>query len=549
MKLYSSILYRLLDRDVDRLHFNDEDNVEDSEEDATYDFMINPYCAIPQFKETYEYKQYKQWKRLLARTKNADFLSQMVYIFVLCYALRMNTCPTVKTKYTALAKAFWSFFYSTHSGNCLGNEVLRFVQQAQRHYFAFAKFARIFRMRRTNVHIDFDLYMNPLSPTSRNTFVLLDNDKIYYFSLADLSHLLTEALTYSHLFCSEPLTVKNPYNNLPFNVSTLYNIYFQMMSAMFVIPKFIRRYFECGFNIYLFKKHNESELREHIVRQYVVKTDPTIIVPDIIHMLKRFDMRTHLYIDPEFPQNVLVDAMKPYITLYYLMKYTSDHIRRHQYTNDLRAHLKKFIELNPGFGRRISPSTPNASRKLANSFMVDFVRPKNVSGITLAPTHIYNDNLYNRFVYYGGFESDTDVWQSGGDSQNEEGDSQNEEGDSQNGGDSQNEEGDSQGGDDSQGGGESESDNDSQTILEESASESINEMLMNSASSEEESESRCLTEESSSSPLPLPTPIPAEDSGSGSDSGSDTSSTDEEWFLTERYTNTENEYDSGSDDE
>jgi len=530
MKLYSSILYRLLDRDIDLLHSgmpsNTEESEADPEDETTCDFMTNPYCAIPQFKETYEYKQYKQWKRLLDRTKKADFLSQMVYIFVMCYALRMNTSPTVKTKYTALAKAFWSFFHSTHSGNCLGNEVLQFIQQAQRHYFAFAKLARMFRMRRTNVHIDFDLYMNPLSPTSRNTFVLLDNDKIYYLSLADLSHLLTEALTYSHLFCSEPLTAKNPYNNLPFNVSTLYNIYFQMMSAMFVIPKFVRRYFECGFNIYLFKKQNESELREHIVRQYVIKTEPPIIVPDILHMLKRFDMRTHLYIDPEFPENVLVDAMKPYITLYYLMKYTSDHIRRHQYTNDLRGQLKKFIEVNPAFGRRVSPAIPNASNPSTHSFMVDFVRPKNLSVFTLTPTHIYNDNLYNRFVYYGGFESDTEVWQSGDESQ---------------------------GGDDSQGGDESESDTDAQLILEESASESINDMLMSVSSGDEHEPGIDLAmgerEDSALSPPPLPTPIPAEDSNS------DAWSTDEEWFLTETYTESEPESDqdsgsgSGSDSE
>ena len=415
MKLYSTILYRVLDKHMETIHPGIVSRDADAEEDnMIHDFMVNPYCAIPKYKESREYNEYQLWKRLLVRSQTADFSTKMVYIFVMCYVMRMNTSPTVQTKYVSLEKAFRSGggFYLTNTGNYIGDEVLIFIQKAQRHYFAFGKLARAFRIRKTSVQIDCDLYMNELSRYKPSTFVLLDNDKLYYFSLADLSHILTEALTYSYLFCSEPLTAKNPYNNIPFNVSTLYNIYLQMASTLFVIPNFFRRYFECGFNIYKFKKQNEPELREHIVRQYVSKTEPEIIVPEIRRMLKRFDTRKQLYIDADFPADVLVRAMKPLITLYYLLVYSSDLIRREQYANDLSFQMKRFIQYNPTFGRRIARSKlhqigHSTTNDEPREFIQTVITPDLFTYRSTVPIHIYNDNTYNRYVYSGLLEEET----------------------------------------------------------------------------------------------------------------------------------------------
>ena len=204
----------------------------------------------------------------------------------------MENSTSVYAKYKFMSKLFSNPMYS----ETIQGRALELVQKSQRTYFGFARLARRFRMKTSKVQIDTDLYMNELSPKNRKTFVLLDNRNLYYFSISDLTHIIHDALTYSYLFDSVPLTVKNPYNNTPFSLSALYNIYFRMSETLYVVPKFIRLFFESDFNIYRFKRDNEPELREHIVREYVSKMDSSRFTSEIKQMLRQYDVNRQICI-------------------------------------------------------------------------------------------------------------------------------------------------------------------------------------------------------------------------------------------------------------
>jgi len=400
MKLYSKILYTVMDNQVcERAKVPTVETPDISEAMAFDD--ANPLFSTPEYLQTRHYIQQKLWNRLFSKYCKEDFLQKMAYIFVLCYSIRMENSPSVYTKYQFISKLFSNPMYS----ETIQENVMELVQKSQRTYFAFVKLARLFRVKTYKVQIDTDLYMNELSPKNRKTFVLLDNRSLYYFSISDLTHIIHDALTYSYIFDSIPLTAKNPYNNTPFSLSALYNIYFHMLHTLYVVPKFIRLFFESDFNIYRFKWDNEPELREHIVREYVSKMDSSLSKSEIKQMLRLYDVKKQINIDPEFPADVLVKAMKPYITLYYLVKYTSDTIRRQHYRFKLKYSLCQFIQLNPTFGRRIAhANTGNDIRGLPKEkfhYITKVNLPRKMPSQEKVAAHIYDDNIYNRYILYG----------------------------------------------------------------------------------------------------------------------------------------------------
>ena len=360
--------------------------------------------STPEYLKTQTYVEKKLWDEIFEHTCPRPFDTKLTYVFVVCYYLCMKQSPNLSTKYRILAKLFTNPFYTDN----MRHSVLQFVQKAQRAYFAMIRFMRIVQFRRTKVQIDCDLYMNELVHTKRSTFVLLDHQRLYYFSLSDLHRIITEALTYSYLFWSEPLVCKNPYTNIPFSKSTLYNIYFAMRDTWCIVPKFIQLFFEADFNIFRFKRDNETLLREHIVREYVSKTTPEVLYPEIKRLIRIYDVKRRLSIDPEFPKSELAKTLKPYIVLYYLRKHTLDTFRREYYTNELQHTFSRFIRYNPTFGRRIvhvSSQYSHAPRSGMQGEPFHFVKsvglPSKRSNRDFMRNHQYNEILYNRYTQYG----------------------------------------------------------------------------------------------------------------------------------------------------
>ena len=294
--------------------------------------------------------------------------------------------------------------------NMVHHHILDLFRRAQRTYYAFSRVARIFRLRHTPVRINTDLYMSELSPTARTTFALLDTRHIYYFTLKDLARIITESLTYSYSFFSEPTICKNPYNNVPFTKSTLYNIYFQMKSVFCVVPKFVQWFFDADFNVYEFKKRHEWDIREYKIQEYIDHTAPALMTHDILRMFRKYDTRERMSIDKDIPCDVLVNRVKPLYRLYLLYKYSICSAQRENYEHELEYKIGEFIRRNPAFGRkqhvageRHSMFTPRTGVQPVHFCSTVVHEPDPDSLSRFMTTHQYNDALYIRFTQYGSF--------------------------------------------------------------------------------------------------------------------------------------------------
>ena len=255
-----------------------------------------------------------------------------------------------KTKYEFLSKVLSNNFLTNNQKE----EFLYWFSQTQRAYFALARFANLIRYKNAKCVVDFDMGLNEISETTQGVICIYENNYTYLFKIHDLIHIFNAALTNSDLFFSNTLTVKNPFSNIPFNKSTLYNIYFFIRFNTFIIPSLIHHYFLLHFNIKKFESKFEHIIREKEIQRYINTSSTETLFPIVITMLHQFFLRYRLKfnIHPDFPKNTLVNIMKRYLLLYYTSLYSLIKSQESRALRHLNRGLLEFLEFNPQFGRK-----------------------------------------------------------------------------------------------------------------------------------------------------------------------------------------------------
>jgi hypothetical protein len=227
----------------------------------------------------------------------------------------------------------------------------RFVK-IQNTYRVLSKFAYRCKHKITKTFINKDVYLNTLDENGPRVFSVIQNKKKYLFSITDLVNILNTSLGNTFFFVSEPLPCKNPYTNMPFDKSTLYNIYFFIRKTGFIMPPLFHQYFLSNFNLCRFADENEDLIRDYSIKEYVNNAETEELYSEITSMLQADKPGRKIKIDIGFPKEKLVDIMRPYLELYYKGTHTQDEIKRERYADDYYYKIKRFHEHNKQFGRR-----------------------------------------------------------------------------------------------------------------------------------------------------------------------------------------------------
>jgi hypothetical protein len=220
----------------------------------------------------------------------------------------------------------------------------------QKHYFGFMRLLNMWKYKRTQLAVSDDLYLNPLETNGKNIFVLVQNRKKYLFSIANLINMTNAALSNASHFFASPLVLKNPYNNMVFKKSDLYNLYFAIKNSTFIMPVLFQYYFLVNFDIHKFRSQYEGIIRDISIDNYVKNTDCCVLYDKVFDMLK--EHKTRFSIDDDFPKETLVNIMRPYLKLYYFSVYSMDEYKKLNAFSDLHTRLHKFYRFNPKFGRK-----------------------------------------------------------------------------------------------------------------------------------------------------------------------------------------------------
>lgn len=237
-------------------------------------------------------------------------------------------------------------------------ELLNVIIKIQRGIYAIKRFIYLYRYKKSKIYNLTDLCGDPIPLNNpRLSITIFQNNTRYVFLLREVMKIIISALSNSVYFFSEPISCKNPYTNIPFDKSTLYNIYFAIrFHSSLKIHELFHRYFLLDFHLYDFLIKSDEEIREEYLKSYLknignhLHGEIRMIVNNMLYENKIFCMHIH----KEFPEDRLLSIMRPYLELYYKTKYSLKKSYKNYLLIILRYSLLKFVKYNRLFGRKIS---------------------------------------------------------------------------------------------------------------------------------------------------------------------------------------------------
>lgn len=223
-------------------------------------------------------------------------------------------------------------------------------------YNAMRKLLNIFKKSKYVTVIETDLLLNNISLKNKNVICVVQNKKKYLFYIFELSKIIYNSLSNSTFFMSEPLEIKNPYNNLRFEYHNLCNIYFFMKFNGIYFNEIFYKYFKSNFNIKLFLHRNFNLLRQCSINNFInnhIEND--YLYEDIMNMINNYNSRINkehrILISEEFPKNILYNIMNKYLLLFINVWYSYVEYECESYLKELNHRLYYFQAFNPQFGR------------------------------------------------------------------------------------------------------------------------------------------------------------------------------------------------------
>jgi len=238
-------------------------------------------------------------------------------------------------------------------------EFIEYFCKIQKIYHILNRFIFKYKYKKAQTVVNTDMCMNELNETDKNVISIFHKQSKYLFHINDLIQIINTALTNSSSFFADPKCIKNPYDNLPFNKSTLYNIYFYIKFNTDYKPDFFCKFFDVDFNLSIFRQKNVYLLREYSIHNYVFKSSSNILIENIIKIITYFNryckqngFKNKIVIDDDFPNDKLIKIMQPYLLLHVISQFA--YLEHEQKTAKyyLNKSLLKFNKFNPKFGRK-----------------------------------------------------------------------------------------------------------------------------------------------------------------------------------------------------
>ena len=253
---------------------------------------------------------------------------------------------TEHAKFAQFSELLDNMFYTPYNHEVIINA----FSKIQRTINAVNLVKHAFRFKRARIYNTDDLYMNPISPTDKFAVVVLQNNTKYVFHIRELIQAVKSSLSNCCNFFADPIVCKNPYTNIPFSKSALYNIYFAIKGSTYLMPTLFHRYFLCNFDYSEFSIDNDDMINEEYLKTYVENYCLDNVYSHVKDMFTINNMKCNIH--KSFPKNKLFKIMKPYLKLYFASSFSINSQKKEVAFKLLHKKMHAFIKFNPNFGKR-----------------------------------------------------------------------------------------------------------------------------------------------------------------------------------------------------
>ena len=260
-----------------------------------------------------------------------------------------NDTPIYKNKFILYKNGLDSFLIK----GCKEEEVFcNYFNKIQRTYHTLKRFAFRYKYKKSKMVVNTDMELNEIHETDKNVICIYQNNARYLFKLFDLFKIINMALSNSYEFFAEPLCIKNPYNNIPFEKNILYYIHYFITEKTNIGFKLSQtelflKFHSCHFNLTVFLNNYEYLLREYTIHNHVKNSLTDIAYNETMIMIKCFNknkiLSNQINIDRNFPKDKLVNIFRPYLKLYNNGKYILvPHLKK---KNLYELHIVLYLDL------------------------------------------------------------------------------------------------------------------------------------------------------------------------------------------------------------
>ena len=264
-----------------------------------------------------------------------------------------NLSHTKKPKFEYLQHVFDNPFLNESNKD----DFLQAFCQIQKIYYQLLHIQQMLLMNDSKIQNTNDLLSNNLDRhDTKHVICIYQQKKCFLFSMNDLIKMIQISIGYSPNFQHNPLVCKNPYNNVEFNKSTMYRIYFWIKKHRIIMPRLVESLFRCEFDIEMFGINYSTQVLEYYVKYFVQNTSVNGLFFHVKNMLEIYNeyivTENQINISSFVSKSLLVEKVKHILVFYLLYKYSNDENISDANYYHMELLLKSFIKKNPIFERK-----------------------------------------------------------------------------------------------------------------------------------------------------------------------------------------------------
>lgn len=249
-----------------------------------------------------------------------------------------------------------SYINSSFLSECDKQAYLMYVNKYMKTINGFRRLKLLYENKFYPTRFNIELEsMNELDINHKHTICIIQEKSKYYYKIQDIIKIINNRLCHSPNFFCNSLAILNPYTNIPFNKSTLYNIYFFIKNKTMIKSELFEIFFNENFELFSFKEKHASTIITHYVKSFVKNIENDHLLRGIKRMIKfinRCINKEHkILLSDDFPINIILTAFRPYYELFLNFMYCNDSQQKYNYKHMFLYKIEKFIMFNPFFGR------------------------------------------------------------------------------------------------------------------------------------------------------------------------------------------------------
>jgi len=334
------------------------------------------------------------WQEIYAKEiSNDEESTAYIFFYLLISKMQYGKLDTQST-----GIGLFQLLKETHDNIFINDkgkeEILDLFCKIQKTVRTFSKLAFLYKYKKAPYQIETDLYLTPISYKDNNVITVYQNGNKFLFTVVDIIKIIKNSVCNADSFFSSPISCKNPYNKMPFNKSTLYNIYFFIKDRNYIMPEILQKYFLSDFHLRKFQEDNNYIIREYNVDNYVHSLTDEFLqeyIDEMIMFYNRYVKKKEFCIimSREFPKEKVKEIFKPYLQLYLSYRYSSDDERISQKKMELLCKLFAFAKFNRNFGKkRFRTRVCFFKKKSLETYFIDNHIPFYENTVDLSKSHL-----------------------------------------------------------------------------------------------------------------------------------------------------------------